>query len=436
MNYNEAVDYIEKSVSRGSILGLSRIEKLCELLGNPQNDYEIIHIAGTNGKGSTSAFISSVLSESGYTTGMYYSPALTGIRDHYRINGELISEEVYAECVTELAKANDSLHNLIGESATSFELETALAFIYFRKKSCRFAVIETGLGGRDDATNVVNNERLCVFTSISYDHMTILGDTLYDIAGVKAGIITNDCPVVAYNSDSEVMRAIREKCSERGNRLSVVSNTDITGEITQDGKILVNYEDFSDIEISLHGVFQKSNAALALASVKALRNIGIDISDEAVCCGMKKAFWPFRFETICQKPLIILDGAHNRDAADKLYDSVIGELDGKKIILVMGMFKDKDYEYVIGKISPIACDVFTLTVPDKSRALDAGIIANVASKYCDRVSSCKNICEAANRAVERAESLEENGDDVCVLVMGSLSYLSIFKESVNGIIYG
>lgn len=433
MNYQEAVKYIEDSNVRGSILGLDRIRLLCELLGNPECDFEVIHIAGTNGKGSTSAFISSVLNEAGYLTGMYYSPALSGIYDHYMVGGELISEEDYAKCVSIIYEANEGLHNAIGEYATQFELETALAFVYFRMKGCKYAVIETGLGGRDDATNVISNELLCVFVSISYDHMAILGNTLYEIARVKAGIITSHCKVVAFDSGEEVLEAIREECNIYANDLQVVEKDDIHFAYNIEGNMILNYSCFENVELSLHGVFQADNAATALEAIKSLKEIGIDISDDAIISGMKKAYWPFRFEKIHSNPDIYVDGAHNKDAADKLNTTIVSELDGRKLVFVIGMFKDKDYEYLISKNAGLADRVYALTVRDKNRALSADIIAKIASKYCDNAMACDSIEMSALEATKAVGDYKKSGQECALVAFGSLSYLNEFKECIRNI---
>lgn len=433
MDFSNAVKYIEDASVRGSILGLDRIKLLCKLLDNPQCDFEVIHIAGTNGKGSTSAFIASVLNEAGYLTGMYYSPALSGIQDHYMVGGKLISEADYAKCVAIVAKANDSLQNIIGEYATQFELETALAFVYFRMKACKYVVIETGLGGRDDATNVINNEILCVFTSISYDHMAILGNTLYDIAKVKAGIITSPCQVVAFDSGVEVIKAIKEECDLYGNCLHVISKDNIKSFYNQNGDITIDYNDFKNIEISLRGIFQIDNAVVALEAVNALRSIGVVISDEAVHNGMKNAKWPFRFEKIRSMPEVYVDGAHNKDAADKLYNTIINELADRKLVFVIGMFKDKDYEYLISKNAVLADKIYTLTVRDENRALYGDIIADIAGRYCDNVCACESIHDAAIKAFAAVNEYYRNGEACALVAFGSLSYLNEFKENVKDI---
>ena len=320
-DHSSACLYVSELGRLGSRPGLERIRRLCALLGDPQDDLSFIHIAGTNGKGSTGAFISSVLTASKVTTGMYYSPALCDISDHYMINGERISEEDYAYHVSKVAAANEKLIDETGESATQFEFETAVAFTLFRAERCDAVILECGMGGRDDATNIVKNKLCCVFASISFDHMQYLGNTLDKIADVKSGIITGSCPVIAFDSSKEATEVIRKKCEKTGSDLYTVESGDIASEAIRPFGRTVDYDGFSDIEIGLSGSFQAENAALALRTVSVIRDKGLiekaDLTDDVIRMGMRSAKWPFRFERISEDPLIIVDGAHNEDAAKK-----------------------------------------------------------------------------------------------------------------------
>lgn len=415
MNISEAIEYINAAGIRGSILGLSRMKKLCDILGNPEDELKFIHVAGTNGKGSTACFISTILTSAGYKTGMYYSPALSGNKDHYMIDGCLISDEDYSLCVESLVEANNKLKAQINEEATQFELETALAFLYFKMKKCDFVVLETGLGGEEDATNVVKNKVACVFTSISYDHMAILGNTLSEIASVKAGIIVNNCPVIAFNSSSEVIETIQNRCNATGSRLTVVDACP--------KEYFIN----KGIELSLRGTYQRDNALIAVNTIKELCKLNIDIDEEAIVKGLEIARWPYRYEKISDDPIIYLDGAHNPDAANRLYESLMEDYYDKDIIFVIGMFKDKDCEKVIGKLAPIAKEIYTLTTLDLNRALSNDEIKTIADKYCDKVYSCKDIREAALLST-KALTNYKNG---VVVAFGSLSYLDAIKKEFN-----
>lgn len=434
MTYEQAIEYIEQAAVRGSHMGLERVRQLSALAGNVHDKIRCIHVAGTNGKGSTSCFIASILISAGYKVGQYYSPAMTGTKDHYMINGNIISDEEYALCVSAIKEANDSLHNITGEDATQFELETVLAFYYFAMKECDIVVLETGLGGRDDATNICTHKDMCVFTSVSLDHTAILGDTLTQIASVKSGIITSACPVVAYDSGEAVTGVLKKACEKYDNSLYIVSKDSIVDKTSQ-GSIAFDYESYRDVAIGHDGWFQMENASVAIKACTVLKSEGYNISDEAIYEGIKHAYWPFRFEKISDCPVVYVDGAHNPDAADKLYETVMhSKLRDKKLILVLGMFKDKDYEYVIGKIASLSQDIYCITVPNIDRALYAEcirdtILNSTDLQVCKNVVACDTIQECVERIMKQYHTCEDK-DNVAVLACGSLSYLSVFKQQV------
>ncbi len=411
-----ACDYIANAAKYGSRPGLSRIRKLCALLGDPQDDLRFIHIAGTNGKGSVAAMIASVLSHAGVRAGMYYSPALTCIRDHFAIDGKLIFEEDYAEAVSVVAEANEKMIRESGESATQFELETALAFVYFRKNHCDAVVLECGMGGGEDATNIVRNKICCVITSVSYDHMQYLGNTLSEIASAKAGIITPHCPVIAFDSSEESTDVIRKKCRETGSSLYLVKKEDV----------LKNH-----VRTALAGDYQADNAAVAVKTIGVIRDNDLipdhAINDDAIVKGLAKVRWPFRFEKICNDPPVYVDGAHNPDAAARLLKTIQDELCGCPVILVIGVFADKEYEKVVKTMSECAHAIITLQTPDNPRALDAAKLAKCAEKYCGNVKVSKGIDDACTLAFGEARVLK-NG---VIVACGSLSYLNDFTLCVR-----
>ena len=420
--------YVSELGRLGSRPGLGRIKELCDRLGNPEADLRFIHIAGTNGKGSTGAMIASVLAKADLMTGMYYSPAISGITDHYMINGELISDREWASCVSAVAAANEKMKIERGESATQFEFETAAAYVYFKKKHCDVVILECGMGGRDDATNTVTDKICCVITSISEDHMQYLGDTLEKIAEVKAGIITSDCPVIAFGSSPEVVRVIRNRCEHTGSKLYTVDPGDIMSRYDRTYGQSVSFKEYRDIPIGLNGTYQSENAAVALQTLSVIRECaligGLQLDDDTVLRGMKNAKWPYRFECINRAPLMFVDGAHNADAAVKLHATIRRELDGYRIILVMGMFADKEYDKVVGTLADTALMIFTVEAPDNPRALPAAELAKCASRYCDNVRACNSIRDAYDRSVHAAKEIETEGNGpAAVIACGSLSYL-------------
>lgn len=427
-DYKHACDYVEVLAGLGSKPGFARIRGLCSILGDPQDDLRFIHIAGTNGKGSTAAFISSVLADAHIRTGTYYSPAVSTIRDHFMINGSLISEREYADCVSQVAAANEKLINETNESATQFEFETALAFVYFRKNHCDAVVLECGMGGRDDATNIVRNKICCVFASISYDHMQYLGDTLCKIADVKSGIITSDCPVIILDSSKEATGVIRQKCEKTGSRLYVVDPSDIrsTDEFPQGQK--VTYAGISDAAIRLNGAFQPENAALAIKTLQVIGQYRLIpecvIDEDTIRSGLKKTKWPFRFECISTDPPVFVDGAHNEEAAVKLAKTIRNDLAGYETVLVMGMFADKEYEKAVAILAPLAKAVITVETPDNPRALPAQKLAECALLYCSNVHACSSITDACRLALDTGDA---------VVACGSLSYLKKFFDALQDI---
>ncbi len=418
-DYEKACEYIDKAASLGSRPGLGRIERLCAIMGDPQNDMCFIHVAGTNGKGSTCAMISSALSAAGLHVGMYYSPAITCIHDHFVIDGTLISKDEYAQCVSAVYDANEKLIKECGESATMFELETALAFYFFRKNNCDLAVIECGMGGAEDATNIIRNKICCVITSVSFDHMQYLGDTIEKIASVKAGIITSDCPVIAFDSSEEAIGAIRNRCMLTGSPLYVVTSSDADA--------------IAGMKLSLRGTFQKENAATAKKVLDVIRDKGLipnaPVDDAVIAKAFANVRWPFRFEKIADDPPVFVDGAHNADAAVKLADTIREELEGYSIILVMGMFADKEYEKVVATLSDIAGMIITTQTADNPRALDANLLAKCAGAYHKNVSACPKTEDAYYLAVDTAKSGKEKA---AVIACGSLSYLNEFRGYVHG----
>ncbi len=434
LDYSAACAYIEDAAKLGSRPGLERIGALCKLLGNPQDELRFIHIAGTNGKGSTSCMISSILSEAHLKVGMYTSPAVSGIRDHYRICGELISESDYASAVSAVAYANETIIKDSGEGATQFELETAVAFSYFGANHCDAVILECGMGGRDDATNIVRNKICCVITSVSRDHMQYLGDTLTEIAAIKAGIITSDCPVIALDQNPEVTRVLTDRCRTKGARLYLVNPDSISSKDAFPLGQIITCEDIDDAILCMGGTFQAENAALAVRTVCAIRDHNLigecRIDEGTIRSGLKAAKWPYRFELLRSDPLVFVDGAHNEDAASKLFNTIQRYLKGYQTILVMGVFADKEYDRVLNILSPAASSILTVETPDNPRALPAKELAMCAEKYCDSVTACRSIREAYELAQRSAAACTDKGERAAIVACGSLSYLKIFKDVV------
>lgn len=365
MNYNKAIDYIETAGLLGSKPGLSRITELCRRLGNPQEKIKYVHIAGTNGKGSVCAMLNEILISSGYKTGLFTSPHLISFRERIKINGAPIPKERLAE-ITEKIKqcAND-----MPDKPTEFEIATAAAFMYFYEEKCDIAVLETGLGGRLDATNIIKSPLLSVITGISLDHTAILGDSIEKIAAEKGGIIKENCPLVLAACKPEANSVIENIAKERRSPLFKVDYSRQGNISVSLGGTAFDFAPYGKINLSIIGVCQAKNAATAITAAEVLNSIGIKTGEKPLLKGLKNTRWQARFEILNQNPLIIYDGAHNSEGAAALKENLLAAGINKAVFLT-GVMADKDYTGMVNILSPLAQCVFTVT-PHNPRALDA-----------------------------------------------------------------
>lgn len=428
MNYTEAVQYIEDSGKYGSKLGLARMKQLMDQLGNPQDKLQFVHIAGTNGKGSVLAYISTVLHSAGYKTGSYSSPAVSDVREHFQINGCMIEKEQYAACVKELRKAVSQMKQTGEEAPTIFELETALAFLYFEKNQCDIAVLETGLGGLDDATNIIKTTVLSVITAISMDHKEVLGNTLKKIAEKKAGIIKTHVPVVMMENEKTITDVIKDKCRETNSELFIASEVKLR-EVEYGFPVQkFCYDQFANAKIKMLGKYQVMNAALAIEAFGSLRNSGFKIPAAAIREGLFLTKWPYRMEQILHRPQFLVDGAHNPEAAEKLVESVKTYFEGRPVIFIIGVFKDKEYEEICKITTGIAKCIITVQTPDSERALSAETLKKTAAKYNKEVEAAENLEQAAVKCLALAGTLKK--EKPVIIAFGSLSYLAELKQIV------
>ncbi|MBR1650405.1 MAG: bifunctional folylpolyglutamate synthase/dihydrofolate synthase [Lachnospiraceae bacterium] len=421
---NEAIEYLT-GIRGGSINpGLSRIKNLLEELGNPQDDLKCVHVAGTNGKGSVCAFVSSVLIKAGFKVGVFTSPAVFDYRERYRVGKKNISAADLVK-MTELVRAAACRMEERGlEKPSSFETETALAFLYFKEKNCDIAVIETGMGGLEDSTNIIEKPLCSVIASVSFDHMAFLGDSLEKIAFQKAGIIKPGCPVVSARQHKEAARVIEDVAKEKKSNLTTVDEDKIKDRKVSKASIfqLFDYKEHKKIEISLLGKYQLKNAALAIETVEVLRSLGLRITDKALYEGLKEASWPGRFQILSDKPAIIVDGAHNEEAALRLSDSLLFYFTNRRIVYIMGMLKDKEYEKVSEITAPLAEQIFTVETPGNKRALPAIELAETVKHFNKNVTATDSLYEALEMAKMVA------GTDGVIVIFGSLSFLGQITE--------
>lgn len=425
MNYEEARVYLDNVAKYGSVLGLDAMRELLRRLGNPEKGRKIVHIAGTNGKGSVLAFLSTVLTESGYRVGRYISPTLFSYRERIQVDGEYIEKEPLARLVTRIREASEAMDRDGLRTPTAFEIETALGLLYFAEKKCDIVVLETGMGGRDDATNAIAEVMMEIFASISLDHLGVLGNDLTEIAECKADIIRKNSLVISAFQKEEAAEVLKRTAAERNAKLITVD----PGQIS-DVKYGYEEQSFSygaekNIRIHLAGAYQIENAALAWEAVQGLRSLGFRISDEAFRRGMEKTVWRGRFTCIHREPLVIMDGAHNEDAAKKLAASIETYFPGRKISYIMGVFKDKEYEKVIRITAPYAAKVTAVETPGNPRALPKEELKKVWETFGVPVTTADTIAEAVKENIKSAEKEE------IILVFGSLSFLGEAEKAVK-----
>jgi dihydrofolate synthase/folylpolyglutamate synthase len=415
MNYYEAMDFINSKLVFGSKPGLSRIGRLLELMGNPQNSIKFIHLAGTNGKGSTSAMISSALIEAGYKTGLYISPYVVDFRERIQINGEYIKENELANLIEYIKPLCEEVEKQ-SESPTEFEVITALAFEHYKRQQCDYVVLETGLGGRFDATNIIPIPLAAVITSISFDHMQYLGDTLAKIAAEKCGIIKKGTNVISYPlQEKEALEVIKNRVKEEKARLTIPNLNEFK---MKSYSLLGSTFIYKGLEIyiPLVGEYQCYNAITAIEAL-----LSLNITKEAIINGLHNVVFPARFEVVSQNPLAIVDGAHNLDGIVKLSENIEKLLKGKKLITIMGMLKDKSYEKPIKMMATLS-ETFIAVTPNNPRALEGNETARVAGEHCGNVIIANTLKEAAKMAKSLAN--EENA----ILVCGSLYIAGELRE--------
>ncbi len=423
MTYEEALAYIHSVDWKGSRPGLERISALTERLGHPENSLRFLHIAGTNGKGSTSAMLASVLRSAGYRVGLYTSPYVERFNERIMLDGEPISDEDLARDTETVKNAAEGME----DAPTEFELITAVAFVYYRRAGCDFVVLECGLGGRWDATNVIRTSILSVITGIALDHCAILGDTTAKIAAEKAGIIKPGIPVLFGEGDVDAEAVIRRTAEERGSPYARTDFSQITDIRTGlDGTSFRFGE--RDVTIRLPGLYQTRNAATVLTAIDLLRAEDVEIPEDAVTDGLYEARWKARFEILARDPLVIYDGAHNPQgiagAVENIRTLLSPMTDDGRVTLLMGVMADKEHEKMIGMLAPLASHVTTVT-PANARSLDAAETAREFAAHGTEAVSCDRLEDGVRYAMAAARS--EARPLVC---LGSLYMYADVKRAV------
>ena len=418
MNYEEALEYIHGISWTFCKPGLDRIGELCRRLGNPQDSLRFIHVAGTNGKGSFCSMLDSVLRSAGYSVGLYTSPYILRFNERMRANGEDISDGELAEITARVKPIADAMT----DKPTEFELITAIAFEFFKRRGVELVILECGMGGRLDSTNIIKTPILSVITGIAIDHAAYLGDTVAKIAKEKAGIIKNGVPVLYGGDDPEAKQIIATVAKEAGASLTLTDKESLTVKDMSLNGTVFDYGGLCDLKIKLLGEYQPKNASNVLCAVELLREQGLIIPDRAIREGLLAATWCARFEIINEDPLIIYDGAHNPEGVDAAVKSAEKYFIGKRVYALSGVLRDKDYEYIAARIASVAERVYTLT-PDNPRALSAEEYAAEFIKCGVEAfpnSTVKDALQSAKDAARR--------DQAVLLCLGSLyTYCEIIK---------
>ena len=445
MNYDESIAYIKNTAKFGSKLGLDRTEKILDLLGNPHKKLKCIHIAGTNGKGSTTAMVARVLMEAGYKVGVYISPFIEEFEERMQINNMNIPKDDLSDIITEVSKSVEKVVELGYSNPTEFEIITCAGFLYFYKSNVDFAVVEVGIGGRLDSTNVIE-PILSVITSISLDHTQILGDTLDKIAYEKAGIIKKGIPVIIFPQQNESEEVIEKVCIERNSKLikvpqnsaiylgkdNLMQNTANLLEekkytnrdnIIQKIKIQTSNDNY-DIELALLGKHQLLNCSVAVHAIEELIVIGVKISKDNILMGLRNVRWPARLEVMNKKPLVVIDGAHNIDGIEKLTESIDMYFNYNKIVLILGILADKQVEDMIKTIVPKVSRVITVT-PHSDRAELSGELKVQVEKYNTNCEAIEDYEEAYKKALNYCS------EEDLLLVAGSLYMVGDMRRIIR-----
>lgn len=425
MDYQQSRAYIRDAEQyAGGAMDLTNIKELMKRLGNPQDQLKYIHVAGTNGKGSVIAYLYTTLMKAGYHVGRYISPSVYSYREKIETEGKPISREKFAEQTTRVAAVIEEMTAEGLAHPTPFEIETAVAFLFFAEEKCDPVILEVGMGGITDATNLITTTELAVLVPISMDHQSFLGNTISEIAEKKAGIIKPGSSVVTIGQETEALEVIKKTGAEAGADVCVadvseaeVLEADFTGQ-----RFCYKGEKYT---LSLAGSYQTENAVLALEALRILDERGYHTTLEQRKEGLWATRWNGRLTIIHKDPLFIVDGAHNPAAADMLEDSVRKYFKDRRLFFIMGVFKDKDYPYIIRKLCPYAEQILAIETPDNPRALPAEELAKAIRPYNANVRAEKNI----PRAVE--ELFEMAGKDDVILSFGSLSFIGEITRIVN-----
>ena len=415
----DPIEYINEPRWHEMSLGLERIEELLEGLGNPQDRLDFIHVAGTNGKGSTCSLVASVLQRSGFRVGMFTSPYIVRFEERIRVDGQDIPYEDLKETTLRVRSVAERMKS----HPTEFELMTAVAFSYFAARSCDIVIAEVGLGGRLDSTNVIDSPLVCAITPISYDHCGLLGSTLGAIAREKAGIIKEGSRVVSAPQETEAQSVLRDVAQKKGALLSFVDPSSIEGDNDS-----FSYKNLKGLSLSLKGSYQLVNASVALEVVFALREQGWSIDDEALRSGLREARWPGRFEVIEGQPSIVIDGGHNPQGARELAVDLAKTFPGKRIAFIVGVLADKDHAAMLASWAPLASLFVCVDVPNPRTLAASELAAEIEGLRGESSTFAVEVLPDVEDALGFVMDDAASYDVVCFC--GSLYGIGAFKEAL------
>lgn len=423
MDWKEAMAYLQHTAKFGSILGLERMDQLMARLGNPQEQLRCIHIAGTNGKGSTAALLAAVLTAAGHRTGLYTSPGLHRINERIQVDGRHIADQELARILGDIATVTAAMALEGLEHPTEFEVLTAAALLYFKEVRCHLVVLEVGLGGRLDSTNIIPAPLVSVITPVDFDHMDILGDTLEAIAGEKAGILKEGTRLVLHPQAPAAETVIQRKARSLGIPVVAAPVEKAVMEPYAGGHQRFTLEG-KTYSLGLLGAHQVRNAVVALTALQVLRELGVAVAEEAVVRGFAQVRWPGRFEVLVKEPLILADGAHNLQGARMLQENLQGYFPGRRVVFLMGVLKDKEYRAMVSAVLPLARRFVTVT-PENSRGLPAADLAETIAKQGGVAEASLDMEQALDRGVASM------GEVDLLVGFGSLYVLGDFREAVG-----
>ena len=420
MSYESTLEYIHNVKWQRSKLGLSRTRELLQAMGNPEKKLKFVHIAGTNGKGSTAACIASILTCAGYKTGLYTSPYILRFNERMQIDGCQIGDEELERLTDKIRPFADAME----DTPTEFEVITALAMEFFYEHGVDIVVLEVGLGGELDSTNVIDTPECAVITAIGLDHTELLGDTLTKIAKTKSGIIKAGGETVMYPAGQDVIDVVEKKCKEVGAHVRVadVSKLNVRG-VELDG-CHFDFDGITDIFLPLAGTYQPYNASVAITACRVLRERGWHVSDEAIKKGLSQVKWPGRFEVLHKAPVFILDGAHNPHGIKATEASLKNHFGDEKLTFVIGVMADKDVDTMVEMVAPLAKEFFTAR-PDNPRAMSAAELAALIERHGVRATPCDSVQSAVDAAIASA------GKSGTVIALGSLYFSAEIRAAAR-----